>query len=688
MAFVTEPSRPVFLSYASQDAQAAQKICATLRAAGIEVWFDQSELRGGDVWDQKIRREIRDCALFIPIISANTASRHEGYFRLEWNLADQRTHMMARNRVFIVPVSVDSTAETGADVPESFQRVQWTRLAGGETPAAFVGRVRRLLAPASPRVPGPGYEGPPALAAGTPPREVLASESWSQRSMPIAAAVVVLGTLAYLATDKLWISRSSLSSPTVAASAAPAAFTPPPHSIAVLPFTNLSGDPKQEYFSDGITEELLNALSRLNDLEVMARTSSFSFKGQNVDIQTIAHKLNVGAVLEGSVRRDGNNVRITVQLINAVTGFHLWSQNYDRPLTDILDVQTDVATSVARELEAKLVGDEAAKIEVGGTKNAEAYDAFLQGEQLMWSSGDSQDIDLRSALSAFDRAISLDPDYALAYARRAIVLGDQAYQPANFSSVTSLRREAIDAAERAVALAPDLAEAHLAVASNRVWSLFDFTGAAPEFERALALGSGNAHVQRVFADYSAQLGHFEQAISAGRRAIILDPRSVATHIEVGEIFSLARRFSEALQAYQSAKILDPGSHSVEAALADTLMASGQTERAHQLCESTSTPLDDNDRHHCLALTDHALGRQADAERELKLFQALDGDASAYSYASIYAQWGDKAAALQWLSKAERVRVGSLMFLKVDWALDPIRNEPQFKAIEERMNFPP
>src|ERR1700689_5337074 len=147
---VTNPGQAVFLSYASQDAEAAQQLCNALRAAGIEVWFDQSELRGGDVWDQKIRRQIHDCALFIPVISANTVLRHEGYFRLEWDLADQRTHMMARNRVFIVPVCLDTTPEAGADVPESFQRVQWTRLPSGDTSVAFVERIRRLLSPTLP----------------------------------------------------------------------------------------------------------------------------------------------------------------------------------------------------------------------------------------------------------------------------------------------------------------------------------------------------------------------------------------------------------------------------------------------------------------------------------------------------------------------------------------------------------
>src|SRR6516164_7375885 len=144
---VTTSSGAVFLSYASQDSEAAQRICEALRTAGIEVWFDQSELRGGDVWDQKIRRQIRECALFVPVISANTASRREGYFRLEWDLADQRSHMMARSRVFVVPVCLDATTEAAADVPESFTRAQWTRLPAGEASPAFVERVRGLLSP-------------------------------------------------------------------------------------------------------------------------------------------------------------------------------------------------------------------------------------------------------------------------------------------------------------------------------------------------------------------------------------------------------------------------------------------------------------------------------------------------------------------------------------------------------------
>jgi len=172
----------VFLSYASQDAEAAQKICQALRSAGIEVFLDQSELRGGDAWDQKIRREIQDCALFIPVISANTASRHEGYFRLEWDLADQRTHMIARSRAFVVPVCLDATTQAAADVPESFQRVQWTRLPGGEIPPAFVERIKRLLSP----------ERSPASAVSGAAPAIREPVRTSRRSQPVLLAIVAV----------------------------------------------------------------------------------------------------------------------------------------------------------------------------------------------------------------------------------------------------------------------------------------------------------------------------------------------------------------------------------------------------------------------------------------------------------------------------------------------------------------
>jgi serine/threonine-protein kinase len=464
-------------------------------------------------------------------------------------------------------------------------------------------------------------------------------------------------------------------------------FAPPAHSIAVLPFVNMSADPKQEYFSDGITEELLNSLSRLNDLQVAARTSSFSFKGKDVDVATIARKLNVGAVLEGSVRRAGNTVRITVQLINAVSGFHIWSQTYDRNLTDILKLQADVATTVAQQLEVRLVGDETAKIELGGTKNPEAYDAYLRGLQLN-RKVDATEADFRKSLAAFDYAISLDPNFAAAYARRASTLDAVYYSTSDVSARVGLNQQARIAAERAVALAPQLGEAHHALAITYVRGAPDLTQASREFNRSLALAPGSAWVQVNTGWFDCWLGHFESGVAAARRAVSLDPQNVRIRGVLGQILIYARRYSEALVVLQDAQAMAPDSHDLEAQITSVLLASSQFEKARSACEAHSTPLDDGDRHYCLALVDHAESRKTDAERELEQFKTIAGDSAAFRYAEIYAQWGDKASALRWLGEAQQLHDAASVELRVDLFLDPIRDEPQFKVIEGRLNFPP
>ena len=678
-------SHAVFLSYASQDAQAASHICEGLRAAGVEVWFDQSELRGGEVWDRQIRKQIQDCALFVPVISTHSDARHEGYFRREWRLAVERAGDMAEDVAFLLPVVIDSTPDATARVPDRFREVQWSRLPDGQTSPAFIERVCRLVSPEASTATQPRVTA--VSSAGAAIREPVRA---SRRSKPVLLAIValiVLVALTYFLANKFWIAKHATPEAAARAGVVSTSFNPPPHSVAVLPFVNMSGDPKQEYFSDGVTEELLNSLSRLNELQVVARTSSFSFKGQNLDVSTIAHKLNVGTILEGSVRRAGNTVRITVQLIDGMSSFHIWSQTYDRDLTDILEVQTDVANSVAQQLEVKLVGDETGKIELGGTKNPQAYDAYLRGMQLFgtWDTGEGT---LRAALRAFDQAIGLDAHYADAYVGRARALGAISIFLAKPSELADLRTQAREAAEMAVVLAPQLGEAHMALAVTRAYVLLDFAGAASEFDRALALAPGSAYVQSRFAGFSSLLGHRDVAINAARRSVSLDPQNAQMHLELAQTLKDNRSYSQALISLQDATVLQPGSHRIEGEKLDVLLASGQTERARQECEAPATPLDEDDRNWCLALAYHALGRKADAERELEQFTALRGDRAAYLYAGVYAQWGNIPDALQWLSKAERLRSPGFQGLRVDWRLDPIRNEPQFKAIQVRMNFPP
>jgi TolB-like protein/Tfp pilus assembly protein PilF len=485
--------------------------------------------------------------------------------------------------------------------------------------------------------------------------------------------------------------RTETANPAVTEPVKPAStepvFAPPAHSIAVLPFVNMSGDAKQEYFSDGITEELLNSLSRLNELQVVARTSSFSFKGQNVDVATIAHKLNVGALLEGSVRRAGNTVRITVQLIDAVSGFHLWSQTYDRELTDILKVQAEVAGRVAQQLAITLASDDIKRLDVGSTTVPQAYEAYLRGSELL-SNWDTEDSDLRAALVALDQAIALDPNYALAYAKRATTLNDISIFVAKPGEIEGVRAEALQAARRAVALAPELGEAHIVLAAVLSNGLLDFAAAAPEFERALSLAPGSARVQRNFAGFSGQLGHFEAATTAARRAVSLDPQNVDAHITLGQVLTWARRFDEAQAALKAAAILRPHSLYVAYNIANALLAAGQFDQARSLCESVLFPPGNSAKNLCLALAYHALGRPGDAEKSLQQFKARSPGIMSVEEAGIYAQWGRPAQALQTLLQAERQRDPGFQVLKVFWCLDPIRSEPQFKLIEARMHYPP
>jgi TolB-like protein/Flp pilus assembly protein TadD len=573
---------------------------------------------------------------------------------------------MSDRVAFLVPVVIDDTSDSRADVPERFRQVQWTRLPGGETPPAFVERIKRLLSP---------QLSPLNAASGAAPglREPLRASRKSKRVLLAIVALVVFAALAYFVADKFWISKHF---------AASTAFNPPPHSIAVLPFVNMSGDKEQEYFSDGLTEELLNSLSEINELQVAARTSAFSFKGKDTDIGTIARKLNVGAVLEGSVRRSANTIRVTAQLINAVTGFHLWSKTYDRDLGDVLKLQTEIATAVASALKVTLLGDVAAKVELGGTGNPAAFDAYLRGAKALSSSHDAKD--LPAAIAAYTEAIRLDPHYALAFAGRSIALSIVAGE----AETPAATREGFDKAQadarQALALAPDLAQGHRALAAVAENGTLDFTQASDEYERALALAPGNAEVLRYSGGFAVLMGHFDAGIAATRRAVVLDPLARASHSLLGVALYAARRYEEAVAAFAEVIRLDPDFKAAYANRGFAYYGLGDLERARASCE---TKLDYWGSQQCLAVIYDKLGRHADAEAELTKIKAAQGDAAAYQYATIYAQWGNREKALEWLETAWRLRDPGLEMLKTDPLLDPLRQEPRFQAIERELKFP-
>ena len=499
------------------------------------------------------------------------------------------------------------------------------------------------------------------------------------------AAVAALGIVAILAFGALnggWFANRLMSP-----NAGSAANAVDPKSVAVLPFVDLSEKQDQGYLSDGLSEELIDRLSNISDLRVPASTSSFYFKGKKATIAQIAKTLQVANILEGSVRRAGGDVRITVQLIDAASGFHRWSQTYQRPLEDVLQVQTDVAGSIAKALKVTLTGDDMAKIGSGGTSDAAAYDAFLRAEQRLAVSNDRK-ADNAAALSLFDQAIALDPSYALAHAGRARALDTLAIFHSDLEERERVRSQALASAQRAVALAPDLGETHVALAITLAYGLLDFRAAEPEFALSLALAPGNALVQRLYAEYSSAMGRHEQAIAAARRAVSLDPQDVRSHMTLGRALDNAKQHAEALVAYHDAEVLKPDSNYILGNIASAMIAAGKLEPAQQHCESRSVAMSDDNRRWCLALVYHLLGRQTDAQRKLDELKQSEGDEAAYAYAKIYATWGDIPSALAWLATADRQRDPGLQGIRVDYWLDPLRSYAEFKAIEASMKFPP
>jgi TolB-like protein/tetratricopeptide (TPR) repeat protein len=677
---VTERSHAVFLSYASQDAEAAQKISEALRAAGIEVFFDQSELRGGDVWDQTIRREIHDCALFVPVVSQHTQGRLEGYFRREWKLAVERTHDMAEQKPFLVPVVIDGTQDQDAIVPDLFRTVQWTRLPAGTTPPDFVERIRRLLSlDVLTTIPPPAR----AVSSAAPQGRKSFAASWSAKPTLVVASVALAAVLVYVVIEQLK-SSSHIAARAVARSASSSTvrFSPPPHSIAVLPFVNMSGDPHQEYFSDGVTEELLNSLSRINELQVAARTSSFSFQGEHPDITTIGRKLNVASVLEGSVRRSKRTIRVTAQLIDAVTGFHLWSNTYDRDQGDVLRLQTDIANAVAGALKVTLLGDVAARIEVGGTHNSAAFDAYLRAAKAHSAQHSGEDNQI--AIAEYTEAIRLDPNYALAIAARSTARAEYATLFAKGPAIRATFDDAQMDARQAISLTPNLAEAYLALAFVYAEGMHDFTEASKAYSRAQTLGPGNARVLRDFGRFAILMGQTDMGLAALRRALVLDPLNHSFHVKLADALLFARRYDEAIAAFQDALALDPDYPLAYADLGLAYYGRGDMQAACKSCEIK--PLHEQSQV-CLAVSYEKLGRRSDAQAELVKLQAHRGDDAAYQYAEIYAQWNNPAEALRWLDLAVRLHDSGLVLLKVDPLLDPLRAEPRFQAIERELKFP-
>jgi adenylate cyclase len=688
---LTEPSRAVFLSYASQDAEAARHICEALRSSGVEVWFDQSELRGGDAWDQKIRQQIRDCALFIPIISAHTTSRPEGYFRLEWGIADQRTQMIARNKAFIIPVCVDGTPESIPDLPESFLRVQWTRLAGGATPPSFCQRIATLVggagqsaAPQAATHPTPPLAQSPVQTPAQPPVHQRKISRWIliAGALLLVGGAIALKPWRFIAAKPAADATAEFGANTRAAAPGAAALlvsegaatAAPERSIAVLPFTDMSEKKDQEYFSDGLSEELIDLLTKVPDLRVPARTSSFYFKGQHATIAEMAKALSVSHVLEGSVRKAGNTIRVTAQLIRADNGYHLWSQTYDRDLKDVFKVQDEIAGRVVEEL--KLTLPAAASASAERTGNAAAHSQYLLGRKFL---DQPTPEGFKSAVESFKSAIALDPGYAAAYSRLAMAeanLADVTGDPSGLTRATA-------AAERAITLAPDGADGYYARAHLHANFLWDWDGARADFSKALAIDPNNSDTLYGYSELLGTEGKMPEALAQIDKAIRIDPLVATFYSLRARLLFDSGDLSAARDAFQQLLRLNPAHPHANVDLAIIEMLSGRPEQASALLQRPAAP---GWRLMGSALVEYSLGHAQQSQQGLDQTIRDAAPFAAYQIASIYAWRGEKNQAFQWLERAYTQHDGGLTEVKNDPLLASLRADPRYKAFMAKMKL--
>ena len=512
-----------------------------------------------------------------------------------------------------------------------------------------------------------------------PPHEApdLRPVAWWHNRVPMIVALVALA----VAVGGLAVRTSRTAAPPgpVAASSV---FAPPARSVAVLAFDNMSGDPAQAYFSDGLSEQLIDALTRIDAIEVAGRTSSFSFRGSHATLGDIARALNVSAVLAGSVRRSGKRAVITAQLTNALTGFNMWSRTYDRDQDDVVGVQTEIAQAVVHSLQVTLLGSDAGKLTLGGTSNPAAYDVYLRAQRELHAAND--EASHRTALASFDQAIALDPAFAKAYVGRGTELTNLATM-GNVGSATVQRQlfaDALAAYDRALAIAPGLAQAHSGRATALNWGKLDHAGAAREIVEAQMLAPGSAAIEGNYANIELSLGHPDLAVKAAERSTQIDPMSIHTWGQLSRVLFMARRYDAALEALGHvaalAGKLPVGYTGVEGGV---LIAQGHPEAARRLCAAGA----DSDQLEVLAMADHRLGRSADARADVARLTALQGDAAAFSLAEIYAQDGDMPEALDWLDKAVRLRDPGLADIRLDPMLDPLRGEARFKQVEAALS---
>jgi len=505
-------------------------------------------------------------------------------------------------------------------------------------------------------------------------KRTKAADATGQRSRGGAWIYIVLIGVA-LSVGLFFVGRYTAGRATPPPSEATAAI--PQKSVAVLPLLSESGDPKDEYFSDGLSEELIAALGQIKELKVIGRSSSFRFKDRTEESKTIGEKLGVSTLLEGTVRKQGERVRIMAELVNAADGIELWTRTFDRELKDIFAVQEEIARAVAESLKVTLLGSEEKSTEMA-TNNVEAHNAYLQAH---FHSQRRNVEDLRKAIAYFDRAIELDPNYALAYAERSetwTVIGDITGQrPTAYPKARS-------DAERAVAIAPALAEAHAALGWVRTFTEWKFAEGLSELQRAKELSPANPTANDLLARVIVYGGRIEDAERQARQAVELDPLSAATQFNLGRVLFYAGKLDEADAAGRKMAELQPSAASSHRWQVLVAVQRGDGETA--LREAQLEP-DNSFRPFELALAQYVRGDREAADAALADLVAHGRYGLAYQIAEVYAVRGEIDKAFEWLQIAFDNHDGGIPSLLVDPLLRVLRDDPRYKNLLAKVGLP-
>ena len=634
-----EPSKTdpvtIFLSYAHDDEAKARRIAIALQQAGYTVWWDKL-IEGGAVYAKSIGTALATADIVIVVWSVSSVES-------DW-VRDEAAQGRERQR--LVPIRIDSShAPLGFG---QYQMIDFRRWRGRRNSREFNALQRAIATTVGSEI----------------KRPVSTHKGMSRRAALIGggtATAAVFGGGIYFAYDRAWLGGDE-----------------EPPSIAVLPFKNLSGDPGQAYFSEGLTEEVRAALVRLNALRVLAATSSEKAEEHNSDMQSVAKELGVGFLLGGSVRKSGNLFRIATELTDGKTGFSLWSTSVDRSINDIFAVQGEIARMVAGALSIQIATEEPAP---GGTTNVAAYEHYLKGKSLYHLARDEESD--RQALAHYDLAIAADPKFAMAHAARARVLASIAAEYAKAGQLKPLYSSAFESAQRAVELAPGLADAHLALGYVMFSGQLNVKGARASYDRAYQLGRGNADIGLLYALYCSRAGRADEAREAIGRALLLDPLNARVHRAAGSIEYAARRYASAFKPLRRALELNPKITNVHGLIAYSLLQLNKFEEAK--AEFAVEPVAVF-RLSGLAIAEHKLGNRPAAEKAMDDLTKEMGDAALYQQAEVMAQWGNADEAVARLWRARAVGDSGLIYLATDPLLDPVRKHPQFVRLLNELHL--